>query len=976
MRVETKSLIKKLDPLSLRALEAAINLAVSQKMSEVGVEHWCYKIASEQDSTFKQLLSKGGIHSDDFLKSISQEAFARGTHQGVPSLSASLTTLIHDAWMLASVDFQAQGINSGHILIALVSSGFRPNALSRALLKELDVNQLKPQLKALLENKEPSAPHEESGALGRFTTDLLYLAKAGRLDRAVGRNRELTQVIDILCRRKQNNPVLVGESGVGKTAIVEELAFCILEGKVPAMLKGASLRSLDFAALQAGANVQGEFESRIKELLEALQKSEKVVLFIDEIHNFLGSSGKAAEAANLLKPALSKGLSVIGATTWAEYKKSFEKDAALTRRFQLVKVLEPSESAALDIVRKASCVLEKHHKVAIEDSALESAVSLSVRYMNHARLPDKAIALLDSACTRIRLQQSMPPLFIRDLKEQIELNKLLLARLEKDLNVDPLKRAALVKSIAALQAQHNVELNSWQRQVALIKEILEARKKGSLELYLKHQKSLLELQKGDTKLHESVNKAVIADILSEWTGIPISTKENLEELLSLDEKVRQRVIGQDHAIELILDTIRISKAKLANPKKPIGVFLLVGESGVGKTETALSLAQSVYGHESKIITINMSEYKEGHKVASLIGSPPGYVGYGEGGRLTEAVRRDPYSVILLDEIEKAHPNVQDLFLQVFDKGTLTDSEGVEVDFKNTLIILTSNLGSKVIRDFCSQIRDEQEDAQEDEEEALESKEEGGVRGAQVPKEELDALNEEAASSKQMKTEEGKRDDLKGQEESKNESSWPSEEHDSKSIQSEHGKEHDKGSNADEGHGLEDLQAQTNSDQEHDLENAHGQTKGPNAGEDHEGSEDENMKGSLSPESMEVLSQMLQAELLKSLKPEFLGRLVVVPYISLTREILEGIIKLQLAKVAQLLKDNYGAQLTCTNEAVAKILEASKVSPIGARQIEKIIAQEILPDLSIAILEVTSKGMTFGKVELSIKHGEFAIGISK
>jgi type VI secretion system protein VasG len=909
MRVDTKSLIKKLDPLSLKALEAAINLAVSQKMSEVGVEHWCYKIASE-DSPFRKLLTKGGVQPDDFLKSITQEAcYSRGTHQGVPSLSAGLTTLIHDAWMLASVDFASQEINSGHILIALVSSGFGLNALARALLKELSANQLKSELKALSESKGASVPMEESGALGRFTVDLLYLAKTGRLDRAVGRNRELTQVVDILCRRKQNNPILVGESGVGKTAIVEELAFCMLEGKVPAALKGASLRSLDFASLQAGASVQGEFESRVKDLLEALQKSTKVILFIDEIHNFLGSSGKAADAANLLKPALSKGLSVIGATTWAEYKKSFEKDAALTRRFQLVKVLEPSESAALDIMRKCSSVLEKHHKVAIEDSALESAVSLSVRYMNHARLPDKAIALLDSACTRIRLQHSMPPLFVRDLKEQIEINKLLLARLERELHVDAAKKETLVESIAALEAQHDVELNLWQRQVELIKELVESRKKGILELYFKQQKDLLELQTGNIALYESVNKAVIADILSEWTGIPISTKENLEELLSLDAKVRQRVIGQDHSIELILDTIRISKAKLANPKKPIGVFLLVGESGVGKTETALSLAEAVYGHESKIVTINMSEYKEGHKVASLIGSPPGYVGYGEGGRLTEAVRRNPYSVILLDEIEKAHPNVQDLFLQVFDKGTLTDSEGVEVDFKNTLIILTSNLGSKLIRDFCSKIREEEELEEEESSQQAQSAESSELH------------NKEA----QTKAEE----DVDQNEPFKSEQTLESQ---------------------DEG----------------------GEVGAQIPKEDLEGKQIKE----ITPESMEVLSQMLQAELLKSLKPEFLGRLTVVPYMSLTKEILEGIIKLQLSKLAKLLKDNYGAELTCTNEALEKILAASKISPIGARQIEKIIAQEILPDLSIAILEVTSKGMTFGKVELSIKEGEFAIGIAK
>lgn len=886
MRVDTKALIKKLDPLSLKALEAAINLAVSQKRNEVAIEHWCYKLVEGQNLPFRQLLVKAEINPDDFLKSIRSEACQeRGVHQGVPSLSTALTTLIHDAWMLASVDFQAQEINSGHILIALASNlnGFYLNSLAKALLKGINVEEAKRHLKSLQETKADKAPaEEETGSLGRFTTDLLHLAKQGRLDRAIGRNRELNQMIDILCRRKQNNPILVGESGVGKTAIVEELAFHMLEGKVPKMLQNAALRVLDFASLQAGANVQGEFEARIKELLEALEKSpKKIVLFIDEIHNFLGATGKAADAANLLKPALSRGLNVIGATTWAEYKRSFEKDAALSRRFQLVKILEPSEASALDIVRKVSQVLEKHHKVNIEDSALESSVSLSVRYMNHARLPDKAIALLDSACTRIKLQQSMPPLSIMDLKEKIELNKLLLLRLEKELDVDAQKKTALLESIAALESQYKAELKLWQSQVALVKELSDARKNGALDLYFKKQKDLLELQKGSVKVYESVDKGVVSDILSEWTNIPISTASTLEEfqeLLSLDEKVKRRVIGQDHAIEMIVDTIRTSKAKLSNPKKPMGVFLLAGESGVGKTETALSLAEVIYGHESRMITINMSEYKEGHKVASLIGAPPGYVGYGEGGRLTEQVRRNPYSVILLDEIEKAHPNVQDLFLQVFDKGTLTDSEGLEVDFKNTIIILTSNLGSKVIKDFCSKAEAANKESNE---EALESQDANGQRGAQIPKEELAG----------EPLEEGKAD----------------------------------------------------------------------------------LEGGL---SIEALSQALQTELLKSLKPEFLGRLVVIPYVSLTREILEGIIKIQLGKLAKLLQEHHKAQLTCTDDAVTKILEVSKVSPIGARQIEKIISSEILPDLSIAILEVLSKGKAFGKVELCTQGGELAIGISE
>lgn len=876
MGVDTRSLVKKLDALSLKALEAAINLAVANKMPEVGIEHWCYKIVEGQNSSFRQLLIKAEIDPEDFLKAIRAEAcLSHGSHHGVPSLSSALTTLIHDAWMLSSVDFQAQEISSGHIFLALASNlnGFYLNALAKALLRSVNIEQLKEQLKASEESDEGTQV-PTSGALGRFTTDLLLLAKQNKIDRAIGRNREITQVIDVLCRRKQSNPVLVGESGVGKTAIVEELAFCMLEGNVPEELKGASLRSLDFASLQAGANVQGEFESRVKDLLEAVQQSSfKVILFIDEIHNFLGASGRAADCANLLKPALSSGLSVIGATTWAEYKKSFEKDAALSRRFQLIKVLEPSEGVALDIVRKVSSTLEKHHRVNIQDSALENAVSLSIRYMSHQRLPDKAIALLDSACARVQLQQSLPPLPIRDLQEKIELNKYLLKRLERELQANPDKKSILTESIAALERQHAEELSSWKNQLGLIAELKKAREEGAIEEYLAKSKELTALRHGEIKVYEAVDGDVIADLLSEWTNIPISSKGNEEEfqdLLSFDDKIRRRVVGQDHAIEMIVNAVRISKANLANPNKPIAVFLLVGESGVGKTETALSLAETVYGHESKIITINMSEYKEGHKVATLIGSPPGYVGYGEGGRLTEQVRRNPYSVILLDEIEKAHSNVQDLFLQVFDKGSLTDSEGVEVDFRNTLIILTSNLGSKVIRDFCGAIIEETQEQEE-----LKSKNEGGESAIQIP-------------------------------------------------------------------------------------------------EPHE--ETPSLQEKIGAEGMEALLKTLQSELLKSLKPEFLGRLTVVPYFSLTEEILEAIIKIQFGKLARLLKDHHKAELTYTSEAVAKILEACKVSPIGARQIEKIISSEILPELSVAVLEIRSKGMRFGKVELSVKEDDFAIDI--
>ncbi len=480
MRIDTKSLVKKLDSATLKSLEAAVNLAVSQKMNQVMLVHWLCKIVSDSNSVFCFLLTVFEIQPQDFLKSMESEVYAtRGSNTGVPSLSAEIKNLIYDSWLLASVDYQATQINSGHIFLCLITnlSSAPLNSLAKTLLKGVDIERVKAELKDLeasqANNSVDSAQSQySSDALKRFTVDLVDQARNGLLDRAIGRSSELQQMIDILCRRKQNNPILVGEAGTGKTAIVEELAFCILEKNVPDELKNASLRSLDFASLQAGASVQGEFESRVKDLLNAIQKAPyKIVLFVDEIHNFLGASGKGADAANLLKPALSRGLSLIGATTWAEYKKSFEKDAALNRRFQLIKVLEPLEDVALDIMRKVALVLEKHHGTTIEESAILNSVALSVRYMNHLRLPDKAVNLLDSACTRIKLQQTMLPVFVRDMSEKIQLKKLLLERLKTDFSVPQSKKESLDNEIKNLEEQYLEHSQNWQAQVEIVQKI-------------------------------------------------------------------------------------------------------------------------------------------------------------------------------------------------------------------------------------------------------------------------------------------------------------------------------------------------------------------------------------------------------------------------------------------------------------------------------------------------------------------------
>jgi type VI secretion system protein VasG len=906
MRIDTKSLVKKLDGASLKSLEASVNLAVQQKMSQVLLVHWLCKIASDSSSVFCLLLENFEIKPEDFLKTIESDAYeVRGNHAEVPALSSDIKNLIYDSWLLASVDYHATQINSGHIFLCLLTNlqGFSLSSLAKTLLKGLDVEKVKVALKDILSSQEKHDAHNifpplgaqySSDALKRFTIDLIDQAKQGLLDRAIGRNNELQQMIDVLCRRKQNNPILVGEAGTGKTAIVEELAFCMLEKNVPDELKNASLRLLDFAALQAGASVQGEFESRIKDLLNSIQKAPyKIVLFIDEIHNFLGASGKGADAANLLKPALSKGLSLIGATTWAEYKKSFEKDAALNRRFQLIKVLEPSEETAVDIMRKVALVLEKHHGTLIKESAILNAVALSVRYMNHLRLPDKAVSLLDSACTRIKLQQSMPPVSVRDLEEKIQLKKLLLERMNADFSIPQAKVEALLEEIQSLETQYLEHHQNWQEQVKTVQKIWASKHlDDGQESLMEAREELSQMRNDKVCVYEFVDGDIVADIVSHWTGIPVSKRGSVKEfeaLINLEEQIKKRVIGQDHAIEKIADAIRVSKAEMSDARKPIGVFLLVGESGVGKTETALSLAETVYGHERRMITINMSEYKEGHKVATLIGSPPGYVGFGEGGRLTEQVRRNPYSVILLDEIEKAHPNIQDLFLQVFDKGTLTDSEGIEVDFKNTVIIMTSNLAAKHIAQFCANKQDLESAA------VLHSKDQTNESATNVHR---DGQNRAAQFEEDALTEQDQiiQDTLKPQEKE------------------------------------------------------------------------------FSTEEIQSLTDSVHEQLLKSLKPEFLGRLTVIPYLSLTEIILKNIIKLQLNRLDARLLKAHSARLTYDDGIVETLLSICKVSPIGARQVEQTINEEILPDLSLAILNIKFQNMTFGSVKLTENDGCFAISM--
>jgi type VI secretion system protein VasG len=566
----------------------------------------------------------------------------------------------------------------------------------------------------------PMAPRG-SGALDQFTTDLTAQAKAGKIDPILGRDTEIRQIIDILTRRRQNNPILTGEAGVGKTAVVEGFALRIASGDVPPALQGVTLRTLDLGLLQAGAGVKGEFENRLRGVIDEVKASPKpIIVFIDEAHQLIGAGGSAGQgdAANLLKPALARGeLRTIAATTWAEYKKYFEKDAALTRRFQVVKVEEPTEPMAVAMVRGLVDTLEKHHKVRILDEAVSEAVRLSARYIPSRQLPDKAVSLIDTACSRVGMSQAAIPPPIEDRQRRISLIDTEVGILDREIAAgEPhearredllAERSKLADELTELEAR-------WEQEKGLAAEMNEVRSKIEdpadtedkqvLRTKLTETSAKLRTLQGETPLiYPVVDKQAVAEVVAGWTGIPAGRMQSNEirTVLNLKNAMEARIVGQPHALNAVAEAIRTSRAGLTDPRKPIGVFLMVGTSGTGKTETALTLADLLYGGEQNMTTINMTEFKEEHKVSLLMGSPPGYVGYGEGGVLTEAVRRRPYSVILLDEMEKAHPGVQDIFFQVFDKGNMKDGEGRDIDFKNTVIIMTSNAGTDLITRLCA-----------------------------------------------------------------------------------------------------------------------------------------------------------------------------------------------------------------------------------------------------------------------------------
>lgn len=863
---EIRNLIEKLNDECKSSLEKAVATCFSKTHYYVEIQHWLIELLKSETNDVHEILKYFAVNSDlleqDILKA--EQQFKTGNGHA-PALSEYLMKMIQKAWVSASINQQSNSVRSGHLFLVLCnddSLSFLMSGMSKELSK-IDCAELEADFATIVSGSSEnigSQPQEAANkktgsqkALEQYTIDLTQQAQAGELDPVLGRENEVRQMIDILTRRRQNNPILTGEAGVGKTAVVEGLAQKIISKEVPDVLHNVSIRVLDMGLLQAGAGVKGEFENRLKQVIADVKSSIKpVILFIDEAHTMIGAGGAEGQndAANLLKPALARGeLRVIAATTWAEYKKYFEKDAALSRRFQVVKVEEPDISTAIDIMRGVSEVMAKHHKVHILDEALTSCVLLSQRYIPSRQLPDKSVSLLDTACARVNLSQNAKPAVIEASEKSVESWQKELAICEME-GTHEERVAELKASIEQEQKMLQGLNDKWQAELAIVKKIhayheQEEKKPGQLE---KLRAELDFVQQGSPMVFETVNEAVIATIVSDWTGIPVGKmkKQNINQVLELEERLTERVRGQDLALKAIAQSMRVSAAKLMDPNKPRGVFMLAGPSGVGKTETALALAETLYGSERNVITINMSEFKEEHKVSLLMGSPPGYIGYGEGGILTEAVRRNPYSVILLDEMEKAHPGVQEVFFQVFDKGMMKDGEGRDIDFKNSVILMTTNAGTETMMDYAR----------------------------------LEAADEEES-------------------------------------------------------------VETTPEQ---------------------GSEQE----------YEELTQVLHQDLLRYFKPAFLGRATLLAYKALDQEILRDITKIQLAKVSDRVRDSYKVACIFADELIENIVERCTETDSGARNIQKIIQQSILPQISDYFLTRLLQEDELQDVTVLLKDGELEI----
>ena len=714
-------LVARLSP-SLKAdLENAVGEAIKRKAATVEPAHWLYHIIYGSNAALRAFLEDQGVNLSELQSELEREMpHGSGNGQQQPTLSGSLSKLIEQAWLHASVEMSLGQITPEvFLLVSQLPTTLGAKAVTLQGLRPMSTDALgafageQSRSIAALSREGgggPATGGADGTALQKYTVNLTQLARDGALDTVLGRTNEVAKAIDVLLRKRQNNPILLGAPGVGKTAVVEGLAQKIASGEVPEQLQGADLVSLDMGLLQAGASVKGEFEERLKNVIKEVQASETpIIVFIDEAHTMIGAGGTEGQndAANLLKPALARGeFRTVAATTFAEYKKYFEKDPALSRRFQPITIDEPSRDASVNILRAVAEGLSKHHDVLVREEAIKAAVDLSIRFMPSRRLPDKAISLMDTACARVALSQHARPVQIETLEEELRFVEAELAKSEADARMfgnagfDP---SALNSSIEDLQAVVTDRISMWEDQKAKVKQRLEAARVASGE-----EDSIAPVvETGEEAqiilVHPWVTQATIAEVVSDWTGVPIANlgASEAERLLTLEDTLKERVIGQDDAIAAIARSLKISRAGLTDTRKPIGVFLMCGPSGVGKTETALAIADQVFGGEDAVTTINMTEFKEAHKVSMLLGAAAGYVGYGKGGVLTEAVRRRPYCVLLLDEMEKAHREIQDIFFQIFDKGHISDSEGNDVDFRNTIIIMTSNAGGEEIRDYIT-----------------------------------------------------------------------------------------------------------------------------------------------------------------------------------------------------------------------------------------------------------------------------------
>ncbi len=928
MNVNLKSLVGRLNDTCRGALEGAAGLCLSRTNYDVEIEHILAKLLEQDDTDLHKICHHYEVNIDRLTKDV-ETALNRlkSGNSRTPGLSERLPLWFQDAWLLASVDFGAARVRSGHLILALLSNEGTAR-IARDVSREfshISVESLTTKLPEITtdssEARDAVALGETAGssdgapvasgvpgktkALNQYTEDLTAKAAAGKIDPILGRDFEIRQIVDILTRRRQNNPILTGEAGVGKTAVVEGFALRISQGDVPDPLKNVAVRTLDLGLLQAGAGIKGEFESRLKSVIDEVKSSpQPIILFIDEAHTMIGAGGQAGgnDAANLLKPALARGeLRTIAATTWAEYKKYFEKDAALARRFQVVKVEEPDEEKAIGMMRGLLDKMEEHHNVRILDEAIVESVKLSHRYITGRQLPDKSVSVLDTACAKVAIGQGATPASVEDAFRRIQNLTAEIDSLEREqvTGAEHDERLAELNAKRATNEEELAKLNEqWEKEKDLTTQIRNIRVKLEMSRldskvatsstnggggddvsavssetsdvpetavaataesvpttgdatgtatapetsqpmdteFLRSElkrlnAELKELQGENPLMSPVVNGQIVAEVISGWTGIPIGkmVADEINAVLELHKTLGERVLGQDYALEAITQRIRTARAGLTDPKRPIGVFLLVGTSGVGKTETALALADSLYGGERNLISINMSEYQEAHTVSSLKGSPPGYVGYGEGGVLTEAVRKKPYSVVLLDEVEKAHPDVMELFFQVFDKGVLEDGEGRIIDFKNCIILLTSNVGTETFMKLCAD---------------------------------------------------------------------------------------------------------------------------PDTKPDPEG-----------------LVEAIKPELVKAFKPALLGRMVTVPFYPISDDILRLIIRLQLGKIKNRIMDNHGAQFSYDDSVIETVAKRCTDVDSGARNVYNILTGTLLPEMSGEVLSRMASGEGIKKIHVSVGEGE-------